>query len=191
MKQSKAHQLKMKRSIVNSRFLVTGWAILKYLPRLFTAPRIDGHDFYQPTAIEGFVNRVKNVRPDSRRRWGTMTPDQMLHHLNLAVGSGLGFYDLPDESYLLSRTLFRWILVDWFSEQPQGLRLPLNFVIPSDQHFDFDTEQAQLVQIIQSAGEAQTSDDWQPHPMFGRMFYLEWGKLVKMHIDYHLRQFGV
>jgi hypothetical protein len=28
----------------------------------------------------------------------------MLHHLNLACGGSLGFYDLPDESYLTART---------------------------------------------------------------------------------------
>jgi len=47
-----------------------------------------------------------------------MEIDQMLHHLNLACGGSQGFYDLPDESYLISRTLFKWILVDWYSEQP-------------------------------------------------------------------------
>lgn len=49
-----------------------------------------------------------------------MSVSQMLHHLNLACGSPLGFYTLPDESYLVSRTLFRWMLVDWFPEQPVG-----------------------------------------------------------------------
>jgi hypothetical protein len=29
----------------------------------------------------------------------------MLHHLNLACGGSLGFYSLPDESYLTSRTV--------------------------------------------------------------------------------------
>jgi hypothetical protein len=40
----------------------------------------------------------------------------MLHHLNLACGGSLGFYDLPDESYLTARTVFRWILIDWFPD---------------------------------------------------------------------------
>jgi len=70
-----------------------------------------------------------------------MEPAQMFHHLNLAFGGALGYFDLPDESYLLSRTFFKWLLVDWFPEQPVGLRLPLNFVIPHDQYFDFDKEQ--------------------------------------------------
>lgn len=170
---------------------MTGWAILKYIPKTLVVKRIYGLDFYRPDTINNFVARVGSIRPDTKRQWGTMEPAQMLHHLNLAVGSGVGFYNLPDESYLLSRTLFRWILVDWFSEQPKGLRLPLNFVIAPSQHFDFDAEQQQLIQIIETAGKARAATDWGPHPMFGIMSYKEWGKLVTMHIDYHLRQFGV
>jgi hypothetical protein len=33
-------------------------------------------------------------------------------------------------------------------------------------------------------------DDWGPHPMFGKMTLSEWGKLLQIHIDYHLKQFA-
>jgi hypothetical protein len=68
----------------------------------------------------------------------------MLHHLNLPCGSALGFYKLPDESYVVSRTLFRWILVVWFPEQPVGLRLPRGFKIPHGAECDFDLAQKLL-----------------------------------------------
>jgi hypothetical protein len=119
-----------------------------------------------------------------------MTVDQGVHHLNLACGGGLGFYQLPDESYLTSRTVFRWIFVDWLNEQPRGLRLPKDFKIPLDQHFDFYDEQAKLKEIIEVASKATNNDAWQPHPLFGKMSAWEWGKLLQIHIDYHLRQFG-
>jgi Protein of unknown function (DUF1569) len=119
-----------------------------------------------------------------------MAVDQMLHHLNLACGGSLGFYDLPDESYLTSRTLFKWILVDWFPEQPVGLRLPSGFKIPHSQKFEFAHEKAQLLAILETAWNARTADAWKPHPMFGKMTPEEWGKLLQIHVDYHLRQFA-
>jgi len=67
---------------------------------------------------------------------GTMEVDQMLHHLNLACGGSQGFYDLPDESYLIIPNTFKWILVDWYSEQPVGLRLPTGFKIPHAQRLN-------------------------------------------------------
>jgi Protein of unknown function (DUF1569) len=182
---------KMKRSIINSRLFASGWAILKYIPKSFMVKQVNGLDFFLPANIAILVSRVGQLRPNSVRQWGTMEPAQMLHHLNLAVGSGIGFYDLRDESYLLSRTVFRWVLVDWFPEQPIGLRLPLNFIIRPFEKFSFDAEQRQLVKIIEAAGATRSAADWSPHPMFGKMSYKEWGKLLIIHIDYHLRQFGV
>jgi hypothetical protein len=69
--------------------------------------------------------RVESVTPQSPRQWGTMEVDQMLHHLNLACGGSLGLYSLPDESYLSTRTLGKWILVDWFQRVGQALADPL------------------------------------------------------------------
>jgi Protein of unknown function (DUF1569) len=37
---------------------------------------------------------------------------------------------------------------------------------------------------------ARTADAWKPHPMFGKMTAKEWGKLLQIHVDYHLRQFA-
>jgi hypothetical protein len=114
----------------------------------------------------------------------------MLHHLNLACGGSHGFYDLPDESYLISRTLFKWILVDWHPEQPVGLRLPTGFKIPHARRFDFAYEKAQLLKILGADWNARTADAWKPHPMFGKMTSTERGKLLQIHMDYHLRQFA-
>jgi hypothetical protein len=119
-----------------------------------------------------------------------MEVDQMLHHLNLACGGSLGFYNLPDESYLTSRTFFKWILVDWFPEQPVGLRLPAGFKISHSQRFEFPYEKAQLLKILEADWNARTADAWKPHPMFGKMTPKEWGKLLQIHVDYHLRQFA-
>jgi hypothetical protein len=119
-----------------------------------------------------------------------MEVDQMLHHLNLACGGSVGFYDLPDESYLTSRTVFKWILVDWFPEQPVGLRLPTGFKIPHSQRFGFDYEKAQLLKILEADWNARTAEAWRPHPMFGKMRPKQWGKLLQIHVDYHLRQFA-
>ena len=110
------------------------------------------------------------------------------HHLNHACGGSQGFYDLPDESHLISRTLFKWVLVDWYPEQPVGLRLPTGFKIPHAQRFAY--EKAQLVKILEADWKARTADAWKPHPMFGKMTPTEWGKLLQIHMDYHLRQFA-
>ncbi|MGC2399033.1 MAG: DUF1569 domain-containing protein [Acidobacteriaceae bacterium] len=169
---------------------MSGLAILKYIPRSFRVKQVDGNAFFAEEKRDEFRGRILRVTPTNPRRWGTMTVAQMLHHLNLSSGGSLGFYDLPDESYFVSRTVFRWILVDWFPEQPVGLRLPKGFRIPHDAQFDFDFEKQQLLKILDAAWRARSAADWGPHAMFGRMTAAEWGKLLQIHIDYHLKQFA-
>ena len=178
------------REVFTSNFWMSGLAILKYIPRSFRVKQVDGNAFFTEEKRDEFRNRVLRITAANPRQWGTMNVSQMLHHLNLACGGSLGFYDLPDESYLVSRTVFRWILVDWYPEQPVGLRLPKGFKITHDAAFDFDFEKEQLLKILDAAWHAMTAADWQPHPMFGSMTVKEWGKLLQIHIDYHLRQFA-
>lgn len=126
---TKAKGTSLAREVFTRDFWMTGLAILKYIPRSFRVKQVDGMVFFTQAKHDEFRDRVLQITPPNPRQWGTMSISQMLHHLNLACGGSLGFYALPDESYLLSRTLFRWILVDWFPEQPLGLRLPKGFKI--------------------------------------------------------------
>lgn len=178
------------REFFTSNFWRSGLAILKYIPRSFRVKQVDGMAFFTEVKRDEFRNRVLHITAANPRQWGTMNVSQMLHHLNLASGGSLGFYTLPDESYPVSRTAFRWILVDWFPEQPVGLRLPKGFKIPHGAQFDFDFEKQQLLKILDAAWRARSAADWGPHPMFGKMTVGEWGKLLQIHIDYHLEQFA-
>jgi hypothetical protein len=183
-------QLSLARELFTSNFWMSGLAMLNYIPRSFRVKQVDGFSFFTESKHDEFRNRVLQITPANPRQWGTMNVSQMLHHLNLACGSALGSYNLPDESYLVSRTLFRRILVDWFAEQPVGLRLPKGFKIPHAAEFDFGFEKQQLLKIVDAAWRGRSPDHWGPHPMFGRMTVEEWDKLLQTHIDYHLRQFA-
>jgi hypothetical protein len=47
-------------------------------------------DFYNKEVYESILNRLESTSPNAERKWGKMDVAQMLHHLNLAIGSGLG-----------------------------------------------------------------------------------------------------
>jgi hypothetical protein len=179
--------MNMFRAALTSDFWMTAIAILRYIPRAFRVKQVNGDIFFTEEKRQEYRRRVESVTPNSQRQWRTMEVDQMLHHLNLACGGSQGFYDLPDESYLTSRTLFKWILVDWYPEQPVGSRLPTGFKIPPSWRFEFSYEKAQLPKILEADWNARTADACKPHPMFGKMSPTEWGKLLQIHMDYHLR----
>jgi Protein of unknown function (DUF1569) len=187
---AEANRTSLVRELFVRDFWITGIAILKYVPRSLRVKQVDGMAFFSDKKHSDFHNRVLRITPENPRQWGTMSVSQMLHHLNLACGGALGFYQLPDESYPVARTVFRWILIDWFPEQPVGLRRPKGFKIPHDAQFDFAFEKQQLLKILDAAWRATAASDWGPHPMFGKMSVEEWGKLLQIHIDYHLKQFA-
>ncbi|MGA7458605.1 MAG: hypothetical protein WBW69_00155 [Candidatus Korobacteraceae bacterium] len=94
------------RAALSSDFWITGIAIARYIPQAFRRKQIDGNLFFTEEKRQEYRRRVESLKQDSLRHWGTKEVDQMLHHLNLACGGSQGFYDLLDESYLISRTLF-------------------------------------------------------------------------------------
>lgn len=179
----------MKGSIFTRELWYSFIAIVKYIPKAIITPQVDGMLFYAPEKQAEFRARVQSLRSDSERVWGTMSVAQMMHHLSLSLGGALGYFQLFDESYGLSRTLFKWILVDFFPEQPKGLRMPLNFIIPHEQQFDFAQEKKLLQEILEKAWQTP-AEDWGLHPLFGQLTRKQWGKLAQIHVDYHLKQFS-
>jgi hypothetical protein len=71
-----------------------------------------------------------------------------------------------------------------------GCDCPKAFKIPHGAQFDFEFEQKQVLKILDAASQAGSAAGWGPHPMFGKMTTAEWGKLLQIHIDYHLKQFA-
>ena len=57
---------------------------------------------------------------------------------------------------------------------------------------DFDTEKQQLLDMVAAMGELGTNSiAIDKHPFFGPMTHEEWGSLMYIHLDHHLKQFGV
>lgn len=112
------------REILTRDFWLTGLAMLRYIPRSLRVKRIDGMAFFTDGKYAEFRSRILQITVANPRQWGTMNVSQMLHHLNLACSGSLGFYTLPDESYLLSRTLFRWIWSTGSPTNPRGCCCP-------------------------------------------------------------------
>jgi hypothetical protein len=129
------------REVFTSDFWMSGNAMLKYIPRSFRVKQVDGMIFFTEAKHEEFRKRVLRITSANLRQWGTMNVSQMMHHLNLACGSPLGFYTLPDESYLL------------YCQRASISRTVHN-----------------LSSTLKNNNRSKSSisaADWRPHPMFG------------------------
>jgi hypothetical protein len=154
-----------------------------------------------PTAKEGnegtifnsglfhFVyDRMAKLKPEAQRQWGKMNIAQMVNHLKVSTASGLNLYRLKDESSFLWRHFIKFLVIRILNRLPRNARAPEGFKIEMKNVLDFRKEKAEVLKILEQA-HASTNHTF-PHPLFGKMTRLEWGKLVYRHFDHHLRQFN-
>jgi hypothetical protein len=146
-----------------------------------------------PAVLRLVVARLRALRPDSPRRWGSLTPHEMLCHLGDAAGMVLRTRPrkqaIPGRERPVVKALALWSPVRW----PHGWRTnPMqdpkaNGTQPSV--FAQDLERA--IDGLEGIASAK-ADSLEPvHGFFGTMSVTDWQRWAYKHTDHHLRQFGM
>ena len=138
--------------------------------------------------------RLRQMRPDSQRRWGKMSANQMICHVNDSFKSVIGEREVNgDKSNFLTRTLVRWIALYAPMKWPHGVPT----MAENDQEKggtppqDFQRDLDALVVMIDRVTRAQKDFRWGRYPLFAEMSEGDWARWGYLHIDHHLRQFGL
>lgn len=147
-------------------------------------------NLFEQQGCEEVLDRLKKLRPDAQRQWGSMNVSQMLAHCAEAMEMSIGIKQPPR---LLIGRLFGWIAKpSYTNEKPFARNLPTDksFVIADSR--EFESEKERLVKLIRQfheggAGKCTTH----PHAFFGKLTPGEWSRGMYKHLDHHLRQFGV
>jgi Protein of unknown function (DUF1569) len=137
-------------------------------------------------------NRLRKVSPRSRRRWGEMTPHQMICHLSDAFRSCLGEREVRPASRWIPRTPFRWAALWLPMPWPHGVQGPPEWdpKAQGTQPKEFESDRKELKKLIDRYTKPPRGFEWPAHPFFGRMSHKDWMRLGYLHLDHHLRQFG-
>jgi hypothetical protein len=136
--------------------------------------------------------RLKQVRPDSVRRWGRMTAQQMVCHLADNFRMALGRKAASAPSGPFQRTLLKWFVLyaplEWGPGHPTSPELDQQGAGTRPSNFAADLALAEaLLEEVVSPGRRLTTE---PHPVFGPLSDAEWLRWAYLHTDHHLRQFG-
>ena len=136
------------------------------------------------------LHRLKQVRPDSVRRWGKMSAHQMICHLADACRMAMGVHAVSDATGPLQRTVVKWIALYVPLPWPPGIltRPEIDQESGGTCPSDFDADVAALETLVEVM--ATRRGDWPSHPVFGRMSGAAWLRWGYLHMDHHLRQFG-
>lgn len=135
-------------------------------------------------------SRIENLKLDSERQWGKMDIAQMIAHCNVPIEQGTGKAPFKDESNFLSKTLIRWVVLNKIKKGNFGKNLPTtkNFTITDER--DFNKEKQRLLENIEDFYTKGNQGVLNRHPAFGVFTNEQWGSLMYVHLDHHLKQFS-
>jgi len=142
------------------------------------------------TNIDELVRRLTTLTADSPRRWGTMTPHQMVCHLADSFLAVLGERKVTSKENLLSRTVVKYIALRTRMPWPHGVPTTpeVDQRIGGTRPVEFERDRALALELLRRFVLPGTT--YARHPAFGAMSRDEWMLWGYGHVDHHLRQFS-
>ena len=131
--------------------------------------------------------RLESLRANTEHRWGAMTVDQMVWHVNTGLNLALGRITVPRSKPPMPMPLMRVVVIDL----PWPKNLPTHPAFKATSAFDFEAERATTLRLLEEFAQKPLESEWGDHPLLGRLTGRRQSKLQAKHIDHHLRQFGV
>ena len=138
------------------------------------------------------LHRLQRLRPDRVARWGRMSAHQMVCHLTDAFRMMTGDKLVSDSTSRLQRTIVKWIALYLPLSWPAGIptRPEIDQELGGTRPAAFADDLDRLAALVAQVTPAGRRDH-RPHPIFGRMSEGAWLRWGYLHVDHHLRQFGL
>lgn len=143
---------------------------------------------HDPATRDAIKARVAALRPDSPRRWGRMSVDQMLWHVNVAIDNCLGRHHVEAIRLPVPRPLLKFFVLNF--PWRKG-RTPTAREFRAREQYDFDAEKTKLLRLIDEVTARPLDGAWPDSPFMGPMTGKDWSRMGAKHLDHHLTQFGV
>ena len=137
--------------------------------------------------------RVRQLRPDSVRQWGRMTPHQAICHLNDSFKVALNERPVAPLDWPL-KAVVRFVALQTPLPWAKGR---IKTVPEVDQGaggtapVEFELDRGELLALMERFCCAADYQYSPTHPIFGPMTARLWRRWAYLHMDHHLRQFGV
>jgi len=148
-------------------------------------------NMFEAVCVEEIKGRLEQLKPDSKRLWGTMNAAQAVAHCSAGIEMATG--DICPPRALIGRLLGPMIKTKALAnDEPMRKNSPTakELIVPGER--DLETERKRLAGLIDhfyaTGPQACTAH---PHAFFGPLLPDEWAILMYKHLDHHLRQFGV
>lgn len=139
------------------------------------------------------IERINALTPNSQPQWGQMNVGQMLTHCTDQVKIVLGENPAKKIGNAALRWLVKWVTLNVPLPMPKNLKTipeldPAKALMTQPTNFEQDR-----LNLLAALNRLSNVPDNQPvsHPLFGTMPKADAIKLSQIHLDHHMRQFGV
>ena len=139
-----------------------------------------------------YINRINNLTPETQRKWGKMSVDQVLAHLNVAYDLTFTPEKFPKPNFIAKFLLSRFVKSKITNEIPYKQSLPTSpaFIIADERNFE--EEKTKLIGNIQRVQQlGREAFEGKENINFGKMTAQGWNNMFAKHLNHHLEQFGV
>jgi uncharacterized protein DUF1569 len=146
-----------------------------------------------PQDAAALLTRLNRLRPDSPRRWGRMTAHGMVCHLRDAFLMDTAQKPVSHLTGLRHRTIVKWIALYVPVRWPANIatRPEIDQTIGGTRPADFEVDVRALEAVMHLVTAQPDFFAGRRHPIFGVLSHAAWMRWGYLHVDHHLRQFGV
>lgn len=122
-----------------------------------------------------------------------MTAHQMVCHLCDAARMAIGTKSVSRSTGRFDRTLIKWVALYAPLSWPPGIltRPEVDQKAGGTAPADFAADVEELVALTERMAASEDATRGNPHPIFGAMSRTAWMRWAYLHMDHHLRQFGL
>ena len=149
-------------------------------------------NIFDAKIVQQYINRINELTPNTQRKWGKMSVNQMLAHLNVPYS----FIFEPEKhkkpSFIVKFILTAFVKSKIVNEKPYKQNLPTSpaFIISDERNFE--DEKKKLIGNLQRVQQlGSTAFDGKENTSFGKMSSQEWNNMLAKHLNHHLEQFSV
>lgn len=149
-------------------------------------------NIFDAKVAQSYIERINQLTPETQGKWGKMTVDQVLAHMNVAYS-----FIFEPEKHKKPNFFLKWMLSTFVknkivSEEPYKKSSPTSPVFIIANRRNFEDEKKKLIGNIQRVQQlGRDAFDGKENINFGKMSAQEWNNLLAKHLNHHLSQFGV
>lgn len=142
---------------------------------------------------EELLTRINNLKKCDPPLWGKMSANEMLCHLADQIRVATYQIKTRDFSNFFLRTILsKLVLLGMPAPKGKVKTFPEIDLAKGrgTKPTDFENDKTLLKKIVSDFLEKDSSFNYQPHAAFGHFTRKQWGRIIYIHFDYHLKQFG-